>query len=119
MVYFWQFLLTTSTVDRILNQQKAEREAKRREAEKQAEKQAVQAAERQLQLEEQAKQRTTVPSPPPVPPRPSITHGPTPTLGEKKPTLPQSGEVTRPSRPPSIAGSVSGMSMKNKGEQGI
>jgi hypothetical protein len=52
LVYLWQFLLTISTVDRILNQQKAEREAKRREAEKEAEKQA---AERQLQLQEQAK----------------------------------------------------------------
>lgn len=107
------------TVDRILNQQKAEREAKRREAEKEAEKQAV---ERRLQLEEQAKQRNALNaalSPPPAPPRPTTTHEPTPGLEEMKPTFPQSGELTRPSRPPSIADSISGMSTRNKGERGI
>jgi len=97
----WQFLLIINAVDRILNQQKAEREAKRREAEKEAEKQA---AERQLQIQVQAKQLNAMPPP-------SITHEPTPTPEEKK----QFGDLTRPPRPPSID-SLSGVSTKNKSE---
>lgn len=109
----WQFLLTISAVDRILNQQKAEREAKRREAEKEAEKRV---AERQLQLQEQAKQTNNLPPSLPVSPRPSITLEPTPTPDEKKPAALQPGELTRHARTPSIADSVSGVSAKNKGE---
>jgi hypothetical protein len=109
-------LLTTNTVDRILNQQKAEREAKRREAEKEAEKKT---AQRQLQLQEQAKGRNAAVSSSPAPPRSSITNEPTPTSEEKKPTIPQAGGLTRPPRPPSIADNPSGTNAnKDKSELG-